>query len=395
MKRLVPLALVLLVAATGCGSPQATPAAGKDTPAPAGPAATPAPKVIKVGFIAPLTGDVMTFGESAKKGTELALEQAGYKAGDYKIELLVGDDRNDATEGINVATKMVSQQGAKAIIGALTSKVAIPIGEYANAQKVVQISGTSTAAKLTVDDKGVRKPFIFRACFIDPFQGKVAAKFAAETLKVKSAAVLYDKGNDYTVGLAENFKSSFQAAGGKVVAEATYSDKDADFSAILTKIAEAKPDFLYLPDYYQKVSLIGKQAKTRGLNVPMMGGDGWDSSDLDYATMAGGYFTNHYSSADPRPEVQKLVKDFQAKYSAAPDALAVLFYDSTNILLESIRQANSDDPDKIRAAMQGLKDFPTVSGKVTFDKDGNPVKSAVILQVQADKTQKYIQTIQP
>lgn len=377
MKRILALFLALFVLA-GCGGASGSGGA----------------KSIKIGLIAPLTGDVKTFGESYKKGFELALEQAGNAAGGYKIETVVGDDRNDATEGVNVATKMVTQDKVQAIVGALTSKVTIPISEVANANKVVMITGTATNEKVTVGDKG-RKPFIFRACFIDPFQGKVAATFALKTLKVKSAAVLYDKGNDYSVGLAENFKKVFEAGGGKVVSWESYGEKDTDFSAVLTNVAAQKPELLYLPDYYNKVSLIGKQAKAKGLNVPMMGGDGWDSSDLDYATMDGGYFTNHYSAGDTRPEVKQFVDEYKKKHGSEPDALAALAYDATKILLESINKAGSNDPEKIRAAVQGMKDFGTVSGKVTFDENGNPVKGAAILQVKADKTQKFIENVQP
>ncbi|HYG57473.1 MAG TPA: ABC transporter substrate-binding protein [Symbiobacteriaceae bacterium] len=387
MKRTLALGLVAIMAlAAGCGGTKpATPAPGGSTDS----------KVIKVGLIAPMTGDVKTFGESTKNGFDLALEQAGKKAGDYTIEPVYGDDRNDATEGKNVATKMITQDGVKAIIGSVTSKVTIPVGEYANSKNVLLISGTATALNVTVDDSGKRKPYVFRACFIDPFQGQVAAKFAWDTLKVKTAAVLYDKGNDYTVGLSEAFKMNFEKLGGKVVSYEAYGKDDSDFSAVLTKVKGNNPDMLYLPDYYQKVSLIGKQAKSMGMNVPMMGGDGWDSSDLDYATMDGNYFTNHYSPDDPRPEVKKFVDEYTKKYGNKPDALAALAYDATNILLAGIKQANTNDTDKVRAAVQGLKDFNTVSGKVSYDANGNPVKAAAIMQVKSDKTYKFVQSVNP
>lgn len=373
--------VVLLGLAAGCGGAK-TGGSGGD-------------KVIKVGLIAPLTGDVKTFGESTKNGFDLALAHANNKAGDWTIQTVVGDDRNDPTEGVNLATKMITQDGVKAIIGSVTSKVTIPIGELANSSKVVVVSGTATATNVTVDAKGARKPFVFRACFIDPFQGQVAAKFALDTLKVKTAAVLYDKGNDYTVGLSEAFKANFEKAGGKVVAMEAYGKDDSDFSAVLTKVKGTTPAMLYLPDYYQKVSLIAKQAKSLGLNVPMMGGDGWDSSDLDFATMDGGYFTNHYSADDPRPEVKKFVSEYEAKYKVKPDALAALAYDATNILLEGIKKSNSNDSEKIRQAVQDLKSFTTVSGKVSYDAMGNPVKSAAILQVKANKSYGFVQSVNP
>ncbi len=363
-------ALVVMLAVAGCGQQQAA-----------------NQKVIKIGLIAPLTGDVKTFGESTKNAVELALEQAGYKAGDYTIQLIEQDDANDPTQATNVATKLITQDGVKAIIGSVTSKTTIPISEVAQANKVVEITSTATNPKVTVDN-GQRKDYVFRACFIDPFQGKVAAKFALDQLHAKTASVIYDKGNDYTVGLAQYFMDTFKAGGGQILTEDTYTVNDTDFSAILAKVAKAKPDILYLPDYYQKVSLIGQQARDAGIKAIFMGGDGWDSSDLNYAVMAGGYFTNHYSPEDTRPEVQKWVQDYKAKYGSTPDALATLAYDATNLLLNAIKTANSDDPTAIRDALAATKDFPAVSGKITFDQDGNPIKPAVILKVTYDPQTK-------
>ena len=193
---------------------------------------------------------------------------------------------------------------------------------------------------MTVNKDGSTKDYIFRACFIDPFQGTVGAKFALNTLKAKSAFILYDQSNDYVKGLAEFFEKAFTAGGGKIVGKETYNGKtDTDFSAILAKVADAKPDMIYLPDYYNIVNLVTKQAKDKGINVPFMGGDGWDSADLDLKSAAGGYFTNHYSPEDPRPEVQNFVKNFKAKYNGAtPDALAALAYDATSLLLTAINE---------------------------------------------------------
>lgn len=397
------LAAAALAVLTGCGQ-QSGPAGSGDGPAASGGGQQQAPsggeaqagdKTIRVGLIAPLTGDVKTYGESAKNGFLLALEQAERKAGDYKIEERIQDDRNDPTEGVNVATRLITQEKVKAIIGPVTSKVAIPVSETANSSKVVMVTGTGTSPKVTVGEGGARKPYVFRACYVDPFQGTVAARFALDHLKVKTAAILYDKSNDYTVGLAQYFKSAFEAGGGKVVAEETYTTTDQDFSAVLTKIGQQKPELLYLPDYYNMVSLIAKQVRAKGLNVKMLGGDGWDSKDLDYETLAGNYFTNHYSPEDQRPEVQKFIQDYKARYGTVPDALAALTYDATRMLLAGIEQAKSDDPDKIREAIQNLKDFPGVTGKMTIDKDGNPVKPAVVLQVLKDKTTKYETTVNP
>ncbi len=384
---LLVLMLGLALVVAGCGKQEAPKTEAPKTEAPA-----PAKKVVKIGFIGPLTGDVKTFGESTKNGFLLALEQAGFKAGDYEIEYVIADDRNDPTEAVNVATKLVSQDKVQAIIGSVTSKATIPISEVTNKAGVVQITSTATNPRVTVDD-GKRKEFVFRACFIDPFQGLVGARFALNDLKAKTAAILYDQGNDYTKGLAEVFKTNFEAGGGKVVAYEAYSKDDVDFSATLTKIARLNPDVLYLPDYYQKVSLIGKQARAKGIKAPFLGGDGWDSDELDFATMEGGYFTNHYSPEDTRPIVVQWVKDYQAKYGAVPDALATLSYDATKILLAAIAKANSNDPVAIRDAVKSIS-ASVVSGDITFDENGNPIKSAAILQIK-DGKQKFITSVNP
>lgn len=352
-------------------------------------------KVVKIGLITPLTGDVKTFGESTQNAFKLALEQADYKAGDFKVEAVVADDRNDATEAVNVASKLISQDKVNAIVGPLTSKTSIPVSELCNTSKIPMLTNTATNPKVTVDDKGTRKEYVFRACFIDPFQGKVGAKFALDNLKKKTAAVLYDQGNDYTIGLANTFKENFTAGGGTITDFLAYSQNDVDFSAVLTNIAKKNPDVLYLPDYYQKASLIGKQAREKGIKAVFLGGDGWDSKDLDYTTMAGGYFTNHYSSDDQRPEVQKFINDYKAKYGSVPDALATLGYDATIMMLNAIKTANSNNPEDIKNALAATKDFPAVSGNITFDKDGNPIKPAVILEVKADKTYGYVATVNP
>jgi branched-chain amino acid transport system substrate-binding protein len=268
------------------------------------------------------------------------------------------------------------------------------VSEVANEKKVLQISPTSTSPKLTVNEDGSVKPFTFRACFIDPFQGSVMAKFALENLKAKTAAVLLDQGNDYVRGLAEFFREGFEKGGGKVVVWETYTKDDADFSAILAKVADAKPDFLFLPDYYNKVNLIAKQAKDKGITAQMGGGDGWDSSELDVTAVDGGFYSNHYDAADTRPIVVSWLKTYGAKYSGkVPDALATLAYDAANMLMTAIKDANSDDPDKVRVAMEKLS-FDGVSGKITLDAQHNPIKSAVVIGVK-DGKKTYTATVNP
>jgi len=353
---------------------------------------------LRVGLITPLTGDVKTFGESTKNGFLLAMEQAGVtldkggKIGNVPVKLFIQDDRNDVTEGVNVATKLINENKVQAIIGSVTSKVTIPITKVTNDAKVIQITSTATNPKVTVED-GKRKPYAFRACFIDPFQGTVGAKFALDNLHAKTAAILYDQSNDYTIGLSNYFKDAFEKGGGKVLKMAAYATNDTDFSAVLTDIAKLKPDILYLPDYYQKVSLIGKQARARGIKAIFMGGDGWDSSELDFKVMDGGYFTNHYSPDDPRPIVQDFIKAYKAKYNAVPDALATLAYDATNMLISAVKQTQSNDVEKLREALSTMT-FHAVSGDIKNDADGNPIKAAAILQIK-DGKQVFVASVNP
>jgi branched-chain amino acid transport system substrate-binding protein len=344
-----------------------------------------APKELKLAVLAPLSGPVPTFGEMTRDGALLAIEQWNAKGGVLGMTIvpIVEDSQCTPDPAVNAANKVINQDKVHYIIGEVCSKASIPISEIANAAKVVQISPTSTNPSVTVDGNGVTKAYIFRACFIDPFQGQVAAKFAMEQLGAKTAFIMSDQANDYVKGLAEFFEKSFVAAGGTIVGKESYTANDTDFSAIMAKIADAKPDLVYLPDYYNIVNLATKQAKEKGITAPFMGGDGWDSADLDKVAAAGGYFTNHYSPDDPRPEVQDFRKAFEAKYNKTPDALAALAYDATGLMLEAIKAAGSDDTDKVKAALEGIN-FKGVSGTITFDASHNPVKSATILKVTAD-----------
>ena len=375
-KAAVVAALALLLA--GCKSPPA--------------------KEIKIGLITPLTGDVKTFGESVKNAFELAVDEANQAGGvaGMKIVPVVVDDRNDPTEASNAANLLIHQQKVRAIIGSVTSKATIPVSDMAQSGKIPAISPSATNPKVTVAD-GNRKDFMFRSCFIDPFQGKVMAKFARETLFKEKAGVLYDASNDYSKGIAEYFSDAFKLMGGKVVAYESYGRDDVDFSALLTKVKASGADVLFLPDYYNKVGLIAKQAREKGIQATMIGPDGWDSPDLVKvagAAIEGSYFSNHYSPDDTRPEVVAWVKKYKEKFGQTPDALGTLAYDGTNLMLEAIRKANSDDPAKIREALASIKGFKGVTGESAMDDNGNAVKSAVILQVIGGQ-QKFVKVVNP
>lgn len=349
-------------------------------------------KELKVAILAPLSGPVPTFGVSTRDGALLAIEEWNAKGGvnGYTIVPIVEDSQCTPEPAVNAMNKVVDQDGVKFVIGEVCSKATIPISEIGTEKKVVVISGTSTAEAVTVDANGNTKPYTFRACFIDAFQGLVGAKFATEKLGAKTAFIMLDQANDYVKGLAEEFEKNFTALGGTVVGKESYTAKDTDFSTILAKIAEAKPDVVYLPDYYNIVNLVTKQAKEKGITSAFLGGDGWDSADLDVVAAAGGYFTNHYSPDDPRPEVVNFLAAYGAKYknddgtAKVPDALATLAYDAANMLFTAMTTAGTvEDVDKVKTALEGIK-INAVSGAITLDAKHNPVKAAAILAVTAE-----------
>jgi branched-chain amino acid transport system substrate-binding protein len=371
------------------GSPTAAAAAASPTAASATtpvvsnkPSYTVPTFALKLGFLGPLTGDVKTFGESTRNAFQMAVDENNANGG--KITVSINDDKNDATEAVNAVNKMITQDGVKAIVGSVTSKCTIPAGDTANSNKIPLVTPTATSPLVTVADNK-RKEYIFRVCFIDDFQGPAMANYVLNTLKLKSAAVLYDKSNAYSSGLAGFFKDAFAKNGGTVPVFESYGTNDVDFSAILTKVQSAKPDFLYLPDYYNKVNLIAQQARQKGITAVMGGGDGWDSPDLKMDITEGSFFTNHYSPDDPRPEVQAWVAKYKAKFNVVPDALATLAYDATNVLLAAAGQAGSADSTKIKDALVALQDFPAVSGKISFDKNGNPKKPITIVGIKGGK----------
>ncbi|MEO0069735.1 MAG: ABC transporter substrate-binding protein [candidate division WOR-3 bacterium] len=355
--------------------------------------------VIKIGVIAPLTGDVKTFGESTVNGIMLAVEEVNRAGGvnGKQIKLFISDDKNDPTEAANAGGKLIELDGVVAIIGSVSTKCSLPLADKCQVARIPMITPSSTNPKVTVTDDGKHKEYIFRACFTDAFQGLVAARFAAETLKAKTAAVMFDVGNDYSRGLADFFKRFFEQAGGKVVAFESYQKDDVDFSALLTKVKREQPEVLFLPDYYNKVGLIVKQAYQLGLTCKFLGGDGWDSPamlEIAGKEIAGSYFVNHYSADDPRPEVQNWVKKYQAKYGDKPDALATLGYDAALLLIAALKNAPQGKPDEIRSALSEIKDYPCVSGNISFDELGNPIKRASIIRY-TETGQEFVTTFNP
>lgn len=337
---------------------------------------------VKIGGIFPLSGQVAVYGVECKNGVDLAIEEINAAGGinGKPIVLVSEDDEGNPDKTVNAFKKLSTKDGVKIVIGSLTSGCTQAITTLSQASKVVQIAPAATAPAIT--DAG---DFIFRACFIDPFQGTVGGKFAAETLGKKRAAILYDIGNDYSVGLADNFKIAFTKAGGSIVSEESYATNDKDFNAQLTKIKNANPDVVYLPDYYGTVALIAKQLRAQGINVPMVGADGWDGLTSNAGDeVLGGYYSNHYAVDSTEPAVKKFVESFRAKYNKDPNSFAALGYDCVYLIRDAIVAAGAEDSIAVRDAL-AKTDGDYVTGHLTFDEKHNPIKSAVMLElVKAD-----------
>jgi branched-chain amino acid transport system substrate-binding protein len=353
---------------------------------------------VRLGINAEITGSKPTVGDSCKKAMELLAAQinqdGGLKVGDKKIpvKLYIEDNEDKAESAAAAAQKLISQNNVLAIIGPNASGNAIPAARICEDSGVIMISPWSTNPKTTEGKK-----FIFRACFIDDFQGQVMAKFASQDLKATSAAVLYDVASEYNKGIAEFFKQFFEAAGGKVVAFASYTTGDKDFSSQLTSIKAASPQVLFLPNYYNEVPLQVKQARNQGLTCAIIGSDSWGSQELltlGGKDLEGAFFSTHYAQDIATPKAQKFIGEFEAKYGKKPDDVAALTYDAGMLLCNAVTQAGSLDRLKVRDALAQVSEFDGVTGKMAFQGKGDPNKSAVILQVR-DGQFKYFASVQP
>ena len=355
-------------------------------------------KIIRIGGVACLTGAAATYGASTRNGCKLAFDEVNALGGidiggtNYLINYIFEDDQGSPEVAANAFRKLIDQDEVSAILGSVMSSCTLAGAPIAQDAGVPVISPTSTAVQVTRTGD-----YIFRSCFLDPFQGAVVATFSTEDLKAKTAAVIFDNANDYTKGLAEAFRESFEKLGGKVVAYESFVEesKTFDFSAQLTKIKSANPDVIFLDAYYSAASLMAKQARGLGITVPFVGADGWDSAEfvkLGGEAVEGGYFCNHYSPEDPRPIVQNFVKKYTETYGAEPDALATLAYDAALILIDALQRAGSTDGAAIRDAISAT-DLECVSGQITFDEYGDPLKKAAIIKVQDGKFvfQKFVQ----
>lgn len=356
---------------------------------------------IKVGANLEMTGGSASYGISSKNAIELAFKEINEKGGinGKQLELVVADNKSEAAEATNAMQKLVSQDNVVAVIGPNLSSSVIAASAINNSAKVLDIAPMATNPYVTVDQaSGKTKEFNYRTCFIDPFQGTVMAKFATAELGVGNAAILIDNSSDYAKGLAQFFKENFVKEGGAVTAEESYLQKDTDFKATLTKIKATNPDFLYVPGYYQEVGLIVKQARELGMNMPIAGGDGWDSAKMPEiagtAALNNTYFSSLYSPDDSSDINKNFVAAYEKAYGQKPDVFAALSYDSALLVAEAIKNAGSTEPAKISEAMAKINGFSGVSGSVTFDDKHNPVKSAVILEYK-DGTQSLKTKINP
>lgn len=341
--------------------------------------------VIKIGGIGPLSGSASTYGVSVKEGATL-LESEINDAGGIngkKIKFIFEDDQADPNAAMQAFNKLVDDEKVCAILGGVTSGATLAIAPNATSKGIPMITPTGTEPTIT----NVGGEYMFRGCFVDSFQGEVLAKYATEDLGKKTAAVLYNSGSDYSKGIADSFKTKFEAAGGQVTQFLTYSsDKETDFKAQLTKIKGDSPDILVLPDYYNVVGLIAKQARGMGIESQLLGGDGWESEDLAKIggdSVNGALYINHYYSADTDEAVKNFVESYKKAYNKEPDAFAALSYDTAKILVKAIEKANSTDGAAIKDALAGME-MTSVTGNIKFGSDRSAIKSAVVIKIDGE-----------
>ncbi len=379
----VLLAAGTLVLAPGCNKSTQT-----------GSTATDPANEIVIGEVGSLTGNEATFGTSTRDGIRLAIEQINQSGGiqNKKLRVVTMDNQGKPEEAATAVTKLITQDRVIAILGEVASSRSLAMAPIAQTNKVPMVTPSSTNPKVTqVGD------YIFRVCFIDPFQGSVMAKFAHGTLKVKKAAILRDVKNDYSVGLANFFTETFKKLGGEVVVDQSYSAGDVDFKSQLTSIKTKEPEAIFVPGYYTEVGLIARQARELGIKAPLLGGDGWDSAKLTEIggkALEGSYFSNHYSPDDTSEHVQKFIAAYKAKFGGVPDGLAAMGYDAAMVLADAMKRAKTLEKDDIREALANTKDFQGVTGRITIDHDRNAVKPAVVLEVKSGGF-AYKETINP
>lgn len=338
---------------------------------------------IKIGANFELTGNVANYGSATLDGLKLAIKEVNDAGGvnGKKITIVDADNKSEASEAVNAATKLISDDKVKVVVGPAVTANVIAESQVATDDKIPVVAPDATSPEVTVEN-GQVKPYIFRSCFIDPQQGTVMAKFATENLKAKTAVIYVDNSTDYSKSLGKVFKEKFEAAGGKVLDQQAFVAKDQDFKATLTTLKAANADVIFVPAYYEEVGKIVKQARELGITCPILGTDGWD--DAKVADIAGAdalnntFFSTHYSDKDD--SVKGFVEAFKQEYGHMPNVFAALGYDAGKMIVDAIKRAGSDDPEKIRQALEETKDLQVGTGTITMDKNHNPIKQAVILE---------------
>ncbi len=349
---------------------------------------------ILIGSYSSNTGATATFGVFQLRGTEMAIEEINAAGGinGKKIRHINYDNKSDADETLAVVNRLISQDKVVAILGEATSGRSKIGAQVAQQHKVPMLSSSATNPDVTKVGN-----FIFRACFIDPFQGMVMAKFMTENLKLKKAAILRDIKNDYSVGLSDIFADKLKAAGGEIITDISYQEGDIDFKAQLTAIKAKNVEAIFVPGYYNEVALIAKQAKELGMTMPLLGGDGWSSPKLfEIAKEAinGNYFSNHYTTESKDPKTVNFVKTFKAKFNEDADVMAALAYDAVYLMAEAIKNSKEVTSENIRVELSKIKNFHGVTGEMSMDENRNAVKSAVVVQVQGTEY-KFITSVTP
>lgn len=359
-----------------------------------GGAQKPAGETILIGHFGSMTGSEATFGQSTDNGIRLAVKEIN-AAGGVKgrpIELKTYDDQGKSQEAGTAVTRLITSDKVAAVLGEVASSLSLAGGRVAQQYGVPMITPSSTNPAVTqIGD------MVFRVCFLDPFQGWVEAKFAREHLKAQKAAILYDQGQAYSKGLKDYFRKAFEEMGGTITTEQAYSGGDQDFSAQLTTIRQTNPDILFVPGYYTDAGNVAIQVRKLGITVPMLGGDGWDSTQLAAIgkdAIEGSYFSNHYSFQEDRPEVKNFVEKYKADYGQIPDGLAALGYDAARLLFDAMNRAGSLDGRTLAAAIAGTQGFKGVTGLISMDANRDAKKSAVVVQMKGG-VPVYVTTIEP
>lgn len=351
--------------------------------------------VIHIGYFGDLSGPTFNFGQSGRNGVLMAADEINQAGGinGRKIDILLEDDQGSPEVAATLANKLARQDKVVTLIVGGGSGSSLAAGPIAQSARVPMISPSGTNPAVTQIGE-----YIFRVCFIDPFQGEVMARFASRTLSAKKAAILVDYNSPYSRGLTEFFEMSFTKLGGQVVSKQSYTQGDSDFKGQLSSIKSAAPDVIYLPGYYSEVAGIAKQARQLGLTQPLLGGDGWDAPELwplARDSINGSFISNHYSVEDPSPQVQRFVHDYKHRYgNLVPDAHAALAYDAMRFLADAIQRAGTTESGKLRDALAGTKNFPGVTGIISMDSQRNAVKPAAILKLE-NGSYVFQETIQP